>query len=93
MNEQHTKGPWFRKAGISYSVEIVNGDGEPIAIADIGRDECEDNASLIAAAPELLDVLLAIEKSLQAGHEGNLILAEFSPIRSGISEVIAKATA
>jgi hypothetical protein len=54
---KHTLGPWKRKPGICYSVNVVTSDGKSIASADVGRDECEENARLIAASPELLAAL------------------------------------
>jgi len=62
----HTKGPWTRQQGIRFkhdnSAPIKSATGMHVATAldfnNFDRDEeVEANAHLIAAAPELLDVL------------------------------------
>ena len=72
-----TPGKWYREPGIAYSVEIETVDKKPIAIADIGRDDCESNAAHIVAndPPTVIatnrDLLSALdrEKVLEAEVE------------------------
>ena len=72
MKNQHTPGPW--EADIRIAQAMVT-DSNGNAIADIARHEFSDteqsysdqkieaNARLIAAAPDLLSALIALEKA------------------------------
>ena len=59
---KHTPGPWMKSThgGISkYSIWSSNGQhiADTNTTKSIGFDKCAANASLIAAAPELLEAL------------------------------------
>lgn len=53
----HTKGPWRVDGAPGYDAPVIYGNGRPIAkvLYDDGSEdrEVDDNAALIAAAPEL----------------------------------------
>ena len=60
----HTPGPWVVRKGDEWTRDVVTDHGEMpdgsrnywnVASANIRRDECEANARLIAAAPDLFD--------------------------------------
>lgn len=57
----HTKGPWWTRKGTYPNgpiIEVISADGKLIAlIAKKEKDETEDNARLLSAAPELLEEL------------------------------------
>lgn len=62
--EKFTKGPWFVSDGkphlvIKGKVCVSGEDGEPIVVADTNYyfEESRDNAALIAAAPEMYEML------------------------------------
>lgn len=61
MSAKHTPGPWFVTEAVRPAVVI----GDVVVRLGIGGDEWRANARLIAAAPQMLDVLL----SAQAMHQ------------------------
>jgi hypothetical protein len=79
---KHTKGPWVLKLSkglYPYQVHAPNGNRGPGGIVDVTRwgafcmpssAEGQVNARLIAAAPELLDVLVSFTRSpyVKANH-------------------------
>lgn len=70
-NQQHTPGPWKLNGSI-----VTTENGTPIASAQYygihGSKECDDNALLIAAAPELLEACQSLvnwcDKNKPAGE-------------------------
>lgn len=59
-NVKHTPGPWDHVAGhVHAEIQTVNGERlyPTVAIVDHSTSRWEDNAHLIAAAPELLEAL------------------------------------
>jgi hypothetical protein len=83
---QHTPGPWRIRGGL-------NGDGTVEAVTnnrgvawpiDIGTDEGEANARLIAAAPELLAALKNVRLYL-AKHEHLLPPVSFNGLDAAIA--------
>lgn len=65
----HTKGPWMAEFedGSDY---LVVGPKTQYGIAKVVKLHCEADAYLIAAAPDLLEMLEAVTDAL-AGHELN----------------------
>ena len=62
MNVQHTPGPWVR----DFEDDVLSADGDLVAAVYAGDlDEQEDNARLIAAAPDMLAALELIAASGQ----------------------------
>jgi len=54
----HTPGPWHVGRAIHWPIEIFSEDQNSICYLDNSENtDSEDNAKLIAAAPELLDML------------------------------------
>lgn len=104
MSAKHTAGPWT----LGDVVDDGPGKGADIGIDArnhkslamvVWRMEDEDrsqekeaNATLIAAAPELLECAEAIELGLCNGFKAAEILDENSPIRDALRAAIAKAT-
>lgn len=95
----HTEGPWtlrpvneeigeYEIVGPRHSDET--GESEYIAVVCGGLPESKANARLIAAAPELLDALLAIEEAFVTDH-GALNQTQIEAIRL-VDAAIAKAT-
>ena len=94
---KHTPGPWLIQQGDEWADGIVtlhghNEDGTPmywtVASYNRRRDEAEANARLIAAAPELLGALLA----MQAFIEGKPDAVEpFGMVRAAIAKATEEA--
>lgn len=58
---KHTKGPWTTKTSSQddFTIDIINEDGK-LSVAAVYHnytDEAEANATLISAAPEMLEAL------------------------------------
>lgn len=54
----HTQGPWIEREKHDAMIAIgVNSNVAEVIVYSDCRDECEANARLIAAAPELLEAL------------------------------------
>ena len=57
---QHTPGPWVVYRGVQHQGEfIIHKDATDIAVTRFANGDCNANARLIAAAPELLAALEA----------------------------------
>ena len=73
MSAAHTPGPWRSNDFSSSVYGYIFGDNQAICRVFLDGDECEANARLIAAAPDLLD---ACKKALYAlkgrEHDGFL---------------------
>jgi hypothetical protein len=73
MKTQHTPGPWRKQSGVTY-ISVIDGNNRPIlhnASPEVGvsREEHEANASLIAAAPDLLEALEAMRQKYGKLHD------------------------
>jgi len=102
MNTPHTPGPWEIDPDVSTDVIRMDGSRDRVGVADCMSfngpeiEECEANARLIAAAPELLQAvidLLAVAPS-KAPAAGLLVGIEekhAEAIRNA-KQAIAKAT-
>lgn len=68
MNTPHTPGPWAIDSDVSTDVIRMDGSRDRIGVADCMSfdgpeiEECEANARLIAAAPDLLEAVLLAHK-------------------------------
>lgn len=68
MNTKHTPGPWEFKSYADFDIDITSEDS---VIATTGHDpsysyeEEKANARLIAAAPDLLELLKSLEQHLR----------------------------
>lgn len=92
---QHTPGPWTPKGHVwQHNLDCWT---RPVYTADhrvaqtamaLTRDECEANARLIAAAPEMLEALVGLMEAWD-GAKSLLDLSERIP---AIRAAIAKAT-
>jgi hypothetical protein len=82
----YTKAPW-----ILDGVEIRASDSHPIdRICDMAPGFSEADAKLIAAAPDLLEALIAMNAQLEAeGYMGTT----YGPLRLAATKAIAKALA
>jgi hypothetical protein len=94
MNTQkHTPGPWGRNIAPAWKYPIIfagrNTHVAKLITDELPESEQEANACLIAAAPDLLEIVKAYRNLLRtmASNEGEL--ATFAHIES----VLAKATA
>lgn len=90
MNTKHTPGPWHvgRKqnhGGTTSAERIVSEDGEAICAELSWHDDGEANARLIAAAPELLEMLERCEMWLSTAPDGRAM-------QRACQAVITKAT-
>jgi hypothetical protein len=77
MDTQHTPGPW----GLFFNedtrdLQIENAKGEPIVYIVGAEQNVLANARLIAAAPDLLEALEALDKALP-NFIFDPVLAEF----------------
>ena len=82
----HTPGPWRVAPQSDYAGDDINIDASTrgyVACAGkvgISNGEAEANARLIAAAPDLLDMLAAAAARIEvAAAEGNTILSAWLP--------------
>lgn len=70
MNAKHTPGPWYAIADDAVHAvkhhDIRSQDGMSVAYA-FGRYEGNENAALIAAAPDLLAALRALVTACERG--------------------------
>jgi len=57
MSGQHTPGPWTPEDGADNRVVVYGGDRCVAVIGEKGFDGVDEDAALIAAAPELLAAL------------------------------------
>ena len=91
MNGKHTEGPWKVTVSEGRQVEIAANDGLKIAgMYYTGHPEnIRADASLIAAAPELLEAckmalpLLQVyrERVIKGEIKGNLLQGDYEPVR------------
>ena len=64
MGVGHTPGPWIIDAHPVTQKRLVVGAGDWVAVcSERGEEEAQANARLIAAAPELLEALEAIQRA------------------------------
>lgn len=71
MNSKHTAGPW-EVSPSSYSTEsryVVDVDGNDVARIKGGELTTDANARLIAAAPEMRDMLADLEQMLDGEED------------------------
>ena len=91
----HTEGPWsVAETRHNYDTVIRGPKGEPIALALIAgytKQEGTANATLLAAAPDLLEALKVMVRDYGAAHAacGDL---EMSPALLQAQRAIARAT-
>ena len=94
----HTPGPWIwgedhtGLRGTGYDCEVLSYyDYEGMGLCG---DRIDANARLIAAAPDMLDILTSIEAVILGGNQDDfdLMLSVNSPIRNALYKAIAKAT-
>lgn len=86
MEKKHTPGPWKTQMHISLDrMEIRDANGRRIAecamVFPMSAKTHEANASLIAAAPELLDALRMV-----IAHDGRLTGADWDTIRAAVDK-------
>src|SRR5215472_15289819 len=95
MSAKHTPGPWFdsgeydRTLGYT-DTTIINEERELIAIVRVEstREQLQANARLIAAAPELLAALKAIQHNAQVMNQ-----AEPNRVWSAVDDIARSAIA
>jgi hypothetical protein len=90
----HTSGLWTVNP-LNAQVDAPSGPVCQLLWPTLRRseDETKANASLIAAAPELLELVQTIVRLADGRHwSGNLILDENSPLMGAARDLIAKTT-
>lgn len=97
METKHTSGQWHKRNGDTENHFEIIGDfatNKTIALlplrAFVPEEEAEANAKLIAAAPELLDMLIRISKI--EDHAFTLKSFDVKRLKSEVNEAISKAT-
>lgn len=89
MNK-HTPGPWFCGRALRGGQECIIGDGDSVVAfmpdRTIGCSFIREDAILIAAAPKLLEALIALEAYVRDTAHHN------APQAAHARSVIAKAT-
>lgn len=91
--QKHTPGPWYIEGTSVFTKQnafYVAETGHPNRSYVKGPAECEANARLIAAAPELLEVLEMLEKIKDEKLSTDSAML-FGPIWSMAERAIAKA--
>lgn len=90
METKFTPGPWrVGEMRNKYDIVIRDSNNSPVALGVVAGyllREAEANARLIAAAPELLDVLTRLEMVAGLGNNYD------DPVRVSARAAIAKAT-
>ena len=81
----HTPGPWRRYRDRTGRVSKIEGRGRRVCTFQPSDLNAEANASLIAAAPELLEALKRLE------YQSELSLESADPARVAARKAIAKA--
>jgi len=84
MSAQHTPGPWRSNDFSSSVYGYIFGDSQAVCRVFLDGDECEANARLIAAAPDLLEAL-KLADLLLSGANMNRTAVE-RKVRSAISK-------
>lgn len=94
MADQHTRGPWRDAGGIGHGSWIVGADAERVENVAVVYSRASRvgmaNATLIAAAPELL-AALELAESFMAGFEDDEVQEGINERLAAIRAVIAKA--
>jgi hypothetical protein len=95
MMTKHTPGPWNCNRASAAGREIIVSEVSPVDVAvlshrDKSQSEITANAYLIAAAPDLLNALQAIVKSLADQDDEGMI--EHAQQMIDARSAIAKAT-
>ena len=100
---RHTPGPWIIHGGpgrLKYNLAVIDSipdvDGRVIAncICTLANsnDDCDANAKLIAAAPELLEALVNMVAIFEMDFESNLPGTDSYTAISFAKEIIRNAT-
>lgn len=101
MSTKHTKGPWINDGGNNNSIDIVLPNNTTISIDRqcrysgkyvIKREEMQANASLIAASPEMLEMLKKARMCMKLLVAGKCTIETASKIADEIKHIIQKAT-
>jgi hypothetical protein len=95
----HTPGPWTDESGDGSKWGVFDADGRAVALAqqivslrvDVYQAERTANARLIAAAPELLAALVAMN-ALAKGPSAGVTQAQKREAIAAAESAIAKAT-
>ena len=90
---EHTPGPWMARGRFVLAVTDECPDYDPLIIADcrVETDEGEANATLITAAPEMLQALQAVAR-LHPGCDIRRTNITHSDACAQVQSAIAKAT-
>ena len=105
MSNKHTPAPWHVVHNSWDMSTVYAADGSVVAQIPIGDLTCDEdqekfeavkdaNAKLIEAAPDMYEVLTAIEAVILGGNQSDfeLMFCVYSPIRDALYSAIAKAT-
>lgn len=88
MSRSHTPGPWRAMEGSTVSGYFIEAENGSVVAQRVPRSDL----SLIAEAPDMLDILQTIELGLKRKYTPAELLDENSPIRERIRASIAKVT-
>lgn len=97
MTSKHTPGPWSWQTNQANRVSIDGPDGAEVVRAEeyagsAWVEVSEDDARLIAAAPELLEALILLEHEMvESGNAGSVDYG-WKPAIEKTRAAIAKAT-
>jgi hypothetical protein len=113
MSAKHTPGPWVRDRVSGLNCDVRSSSGRRVALcwglsataaaknSDAYRAECDANAVLIAAAPDLLAIAQFFLRGIEGGHircapyidfDPNAETLEIKSPAARLREAIAKAT-
>lgn len=90
---EHTKGEWIVIANLDGDKTIIRTGSGFVAVTKVARDveECEANAQLIAAAPDMYEALKKAMLYLDWATTANFQRGGDNPVRAKIRKALAKA--
>lgn len=91
MKTKHTKGPWVVRGNTVFDLKDRVVASCPDMQGELGAGEQNANGYLIAAAPDMLEVLERVEKHFAITAVGSLHNQQINDLRAVLEFIIKKA--